>query len=264
MVDTAALERAMGEPFPRDGSQREVEDWAERAFTGSREIVALVGVDAAAPELSSVFFEGGGNVWVYDRETSEETGVLPRAVSEARLTELLGRPSGGVWEAETFDSSLYFSQVDAATYYSPYESDLPSRQPEAGRSAASDASIANMLGLLQRSNGYAYTIERDDYPLDHVEELTGERADRIEVYGSALSLRDGRPLLTLAYDFGSDAKARANLDLMREAFGISADGLGQDDPLDVRQEGSYVVAEFEISGSDLRSVAFDLRNIYDY
>lgn len=267
IIDGSRLEEAIGEPFPRNGSQSEIDDWLELAYDRDDERVA-VGNIAEPDGLAAVIFEGRGEIWLNDRETSVSVSAFPRQIPDSRLTELLGEPSRGLWELQTsYDEdefSLFFTQVDGTTYSSAYTSDLPRERPETRDSLASDESVMQMLSLLEKTGGYAYTIERDDYPADNLEEITGERVDRIVTYGSALSLRDGKPYLTLAYDFGSADKARANLGVMEDGIFLSADGIGQDDPVRVAQDGSFVVAEFEISGSDLHSVAFDLRNLYDW
>jgi len=267
IIDGPRLEEAVGEPFPRNGSQSEIDDWLELAYDRDDERVAVGNL--AEPEgLAAVVFEGRGEIWLNDRETSVSMGAFPHQIPDSRLTELIGEPSRGLWELQaSYDEdefSLFFAQVGGATYSSSYTSDLPRERPEAHDSMASDESVMQMLSLLEKTGGYAYTIERDDYPADNLEEITGDRVDRIVTYGSALSLRDGEPYLTLAYDFGSAEKARANLGVMEDGFFLSADGIGQDDPVRVVQDGSFVVAEFEISGSDLQSIAFDLRNLYDW
>src|SRR5699024_2464085 len=114
-------------------------------------------------------------------------------------------------------------------------------------------------------DAYAYVLESDEYPADNIEYLTGESVDQLMAYGSALSYRDGAALITTAYVFEDSETAKDNLDVMTEAIEASAEGLGQSSPLKVYADGSTVVAEFEADADyDLLSLAFDLRNVYDY
>lgn len=262
IFDAKRFEAATGEPFPESGSESDIENWLDLMYEEHEDRVAIDTLGNPFG-LGSLVFASGGQIHLNDREGEASASAFLGEIPQSRLDQAFGEARRGVWEAETYEGPAFLTRIDGSVYFSWYEDELPESRPEADRSLAADRSVVRVLTELQKSEAYSYTIERDDYPAGNVEGITGEAPDHILSYGSALSVRDGSPLLTLAYDFGNPEAAEANLALMEEAFRGSAAGLGQKQPR-VSVSGSLVVAECEITGGDLSSTAFDLRNVYDW
>lgn len=266
LMDTRNIEAAIGEPFPKNGSENDYYDWIDLGYSGSTQLIATEA--ARVPfELATTVFSSDGLIQLSDRRGSESATAFIGDLSESLLNDQFGEARSGIWEVETDDGLYSITRIDGATYFTwGSAGDLPSARPAADGSMASDESVSQILALLAKSNGYAYTIERDDVPSDNALENTGNRLDDIITYGSSLALRDGKPFVTLAYDFGSSGTAEANLRAMEEAFEASADGLDVDEPVRVYTEGRFVVAEYDLSDTSrsLMSVTFDLRNLYNW
>lgn len=264
LVDAERLEEALGDPLPVDGAEGEMLDWISDAISGDRPVAtnALVWQSpytyASSPKLLSLTFAAGGQVHLFDFEELTWTRTFVDPVSAEQLDEAFGSAERGFWHDEAFT----LVQDDGATYYSWTEGDLPRKRPEAAESLAADASVTQMLARLERFDAYYYVIERGALVEAGIEHSTGKRSDPIEIWGSALGMRDGRTTLTAVYDLGSREAAESNLELISEAAARSAEGADLDEPRRVYVDGRFVIAEYEVRGGNLLSIALDLRTLY--
>jgi len=246
IIDGAGLEASLGTPFPGDGTDSEILDWLEQLADEDSPVQTYA--LPSDPEQAKFLMEGGGFAAMYDGRTSVAT--LLRSVNPAWLDGYLGSSDNGVWYDEDYFGA--FTLFDGTAYFAPDEEELPAQRPSADRSLASDEAVVRVLQQLQQlDHAHMYSITNSDYLTDQLEDAADTRADRIRMAGMSIGVRADDPIVRLVYDFGTSAKAAANLQAVTDALETSADSAGVDPATAVRTSGSLVVAEFTLRPEDV-------------
>lgn len=236
IFDIGNLEQAIGEKFPKNGTEAEIEDWFDEVVDDDR-----ISWSAYPDPLTTVLAEAGGGVVLYSGDSM--TGALPGSVSKQRIDELFDDEGDDVW----FSDEVYLSRgdgawlarVDGTLYFAEDEDALPDEKPERADSFAADAEVMRVLQRLQKAGGYSYSLTRFDH---YAESMLGlEDAASISLMGSALGANDEGAVSTRVFAHDSSDDAGDNLDLIREFYQDMIDDADIDIEFEVKQEGALIV-----------------------
>lgn len=236
IFDIGNLEQAIGEKFPKNGTEAEIEDWFDEVVDDDR-----ISWNAYPDPLTTVLAEAGGGVVLYSGDSM--TGALPGSVSTQRIDDLFDDEGDDVW----FSDEVYLSRgdgawlarVDGTLYFAEDEDALPHEKPERADSFAADAEVMRVLQRLQKADGYSYSLTRFDH---YAESMLGlDDAASISLMGSALGANDDGVVSTRVFAQDSSDDAGDNLDLISDFYQDMIDDADIDIEFEVKQEGALIV-----------------------
>jgi hypothetical protein len=238
VTDYSRIEQAIGEKFPKNGDDDEIEEWFEAVYDDDRILFW-----SEEPDPFIILGAESGYMANLNSMDSMLT-ALPGSASDKRIGELLDEEDDDLW----YGAGTYVARIDGVLYSSWDEDEIPSRKPDREDSVAADKEIMQVLQRLQKTGAYTYSASR----LDGENTLGDEDAAESSVMGSAFSATKDGVVSTRVFAHESSDDAEENLDFIENLF----DGLYDDVDYEVKREGSLVVVT--LTAKDIDAFGYGL------